>query len=110
MGSFREAMAHAFAVGPKRREQPRDLPPTLERAARGIVARGLESPAIMALASLAPLGFLGGQAMLAAWPIVQALVPGDDWREVALLLEERETPERFAALIEQLARETGSRA
>ncbi|HUT78284.1 MAG TPA: hypothetical protein VM285_11385 [Polyangia bacterium] len=104
MGSFKHALAHAFAVGPGPHVPAGELPAVLERVARGIVARGLETPAILALESLAPLGFLGGQAMLAVWPLVRAFVPGEDWRETAACLEERETLHRFAERIETLAR------
>ena len=109
MGSLREAMAHAFALEPEPRELADGLPPVIERAARAIASRGLETPAILALESLSPLGFLGGQAMIAAWPIVQAVVPGEDWLELASLLEDRRTLRRFAALIERIAREQRER-
>jgi hypothetical protein len=105
MGGFRDALAHAFAVTPEPRERAQKLTPALERAARAVVARGLETPAVLALESLAPLGFLGGQAMLAIWPLVQAVVPGDEWREVATRLEDREALARFARRIEDLARD-----
>jgi hypothetical protein len=104
MGSFKDALAHAFAVDPAPRERAEDLSPTLERAARGIVARGLETPALVALESLVPLGFLGGQLLIAAGPLVGAFFPGDDWREVAVALEDREALRRFAERIERLAR------
>jgi hypothetical protein len=104
MGSLKEVLAHAFAIGPGPAGGSPELPAVLERAAGGIVARGLETPAVVALESLAPLGFLGGQAMLAAGPLVSALFPGDDWHEAAVALEDRRILRRFAERIEQLAR------
>jgi hypothetical protein len=109
MGSLRQALAHAFAIGPEPGPPDGGLPAVLERAARGIAARGLEAPAILALESLAPLGFLGGQALIAGGPLLSAFLPAEDWRAAAAALEDREALHRFAGRIAELARAAGER-
>jgi len=65
--------------------------------------RGLETPAVLWLESLRPLSFLGAQAMHFLAPFVQAFVPADRFRRLAIVLEERGNMERLVRLIETAA-------
>ena len=79
---------------------PRDAPLTeadaalLTRIATLVVRRGLAVPASMALESLGPLAFLGGQALHALAPILDAACPADETARLAALLERREAAGR----------------
>ncbi len=67
----------------------------LDRFARLLADRGLATPAIFLVESLAPLGFLGSQLVHALTPIMGMVAPPDDIERLAGLLERRETPELF---------------
>ena len=78
------------ARGGRRQSPPRPE----ERLARGIVARGLATPAIFALESCKPLSFLGSQLLV----FVQPFYSAPDWIDV---LEDRERVERLICAIEE---------
>jgi uncharacterized protein (TIGR01319 family) len=72
----------------------------LQGLAQGIRQRGLSAPAIVTLACLAPVTFLGGQALRCLAPFLQ-LVGGDrDWDRFAQLLEVRGSVERLLSHLE----------
>jgi len=95
----RARVAHAFAL----REQSGELEERdrilLDRVARGLVDRGLASPAIFLVESLAPLSFLGSQLVHALAPVLEAVASPRDIEQLAHLLERRETP---SLLVERL--------
>jgi hypothetical protein len=99
----RAALAHAFAV-------PADAPLTeadaalLSRIAAAVARRGLAVPAIMALESLGPLAFLGGQALHALAPVLDAACPAEETTRLAAILERRGGPRALAAAIEAAER------
>jgi len=101
MSTFVETLKHAFAV--RRTEAPAALPAALERFARGVVERRMETPAIIFLESVVPLSFLGSQAMCAASPVARMLGAPGDFEEIAEALEDRGTVRRLALRIEELA-------
>ena len=103
MSALAQKLRHAFAVRPTRTLDGGRLPPALERLARAIVERGLETPAIIFLESIVPLSFLGSQVLHAAWPLVQMAAAGDDIQEVAEALEDRRTVRLLVDRIEELA-------
>lgn len=61
--------------------------------------RGLASPAIFLVESLAPLSFLGSQLVHALTPVLEAVASPRDIERLARLLERRETP---SLLVERL--------
>ena len=75
----------------------------LERVARGVVDRKMETPAIIFLETIRPLNFMTSQTMLAAWPLVKLAGGRDAYREVAESLEDRETLHRLVLRIEELS-------
>ena len=74
----------------------------LARLARGIAARGLTAPAVLALECLRPAAFLGGQAMRFLSPLVPLVASGEDWDRLAQLLEVRGSVERLLSHLEAL--------
>lgn len=103
MGRFWDEFKHAFSVAPDEADCA-ELPESLERLAREIVDRGLETPAVIALDAARPLNLLASQTMIAAWPIAQLLGEGARWHEIATALENRSTLDRLVKRIEQLSR------
>lgn len=97
---LRHSLSHAFATEPA-------LPPLssedvefMERVANALVKRGMGTPAIMCLESMAPMNFLGSQALHVLTPIIECAFDGTDLERLARLLERRETISRLIALIE----------
>ena len=108
MGRIIAELKHAFAVGPDPSGEP-PLPEALERLAVAVVARGMETPAIVFLDSLTPLSFLASQTMHALWPLVRTVARTEDFPAIAEALEDRRTVRVLVDRIEELAlsRETG---
>jgi hypothetical protein len=103
LGGVRARLRHAFAI-------PRDagvLSPDdlllLERTAEAVVRRGMAAPAVVFLESMAPMNFLGSQAVHFFTPLLEVVFLQRDVERVALLLERRDTLARLAALIETRA-------
>jgi hypothetical protein len=103
MTGFKDKLTHAFGIEPEYDVEHRGLPEVLERLAREVVSRGMETPAIIVLEAVVPLCFLGSQAMIAAWPLVSLASSSSDYREVADALEDRRTVRAMARRIEELA-------
>ena len=77
----------------------------LDRLATRVVELHMEVPAILALESGRPLGFLASQAMVFFEPIARALFRLPDYRRLAALVERRETVEKLLTKIEARADE-----
>jgi hypothetical protein len=103
LGGVRARLRDAFAI-------PRDADPLLpddllllERVAEAVVRRGMAAPAVVFLESMAPMNFLGSQAVHFFTPLLEVVFPHRDVERAALLLERRDTLARLAALIENRA-------
>ncbi len=92
---LRRDLAHAFALHREGDQLKAGDLALLDRFARLLADRGLATPAIFLVESLAPLGFLGSQLVHALTPIMGMVAPPDDIERLAGLLERRETPEIF---------------
>ncbi|MDD5560320.1 hypothetical protein [Candidatus Methylomirabilis sp.] len=100
-GRLSRGFAHAFALRwHESRLKAEDLA-LLDRFAGLLADRGLTTPAIFLVESLAPLGFLASQLVHAMTPIMGMVAPPDDIERLAHLLERGETPALF---IERLRR------
>jgi len=77
----------------------------LERLAARVVELRMEIPAILALESGRPLGFIASQAMVFFEPIARALFPLPGYQRLTALAERRETVEKLIAKIEARADE-----
>jgi hypothetical protein len=97
---IRAGLAHAFAV-PSGQEvvAPEDLA-LLDRVADAIHRRGMAAPTVMFLESMAPMNFLGSQALHFMNPIIDLALSANEVEQVARLLERRDTISRLTTLIE----------
>jgi hypothetical protein len=77
----------------------------VEKVAKAVVARRLESPAVFLLESVRPAQFIASQAMLFFAPIVQLAAPVGDWARVQRLLEERAGCDVLLSAIERYSNE-----
>ncbi len=101
-GRLRSGLAHAFALHGQPDQFDEDDLALLDRFARLLADRGLATPAIFFVESLAPLGFLGSQLVHALTPIMGILASRDDIEQLARLLERREAPAIFADRLRSL--------
>ena len=94
-----EKLSYAFSVDPgwELDQEDRDL---LENIAKKICNRGMSAPAIMALQSILPLGFLGSQAMIAFQPFAELFVPKENYERFTKILERREGVDLLISAIE----------
>lgn len=73
----------------------------IEKLAKGIVKRRLTAPAIMFLESIKPINYIGSQLLIFLEPVVLAIFPISQYREVAIILEERDSIEHIIKAIEK---------
>jgi hypothetical protein len=72
----------------------------IETIAKAIVVRRMTVPAILFLESSRPLSFLGSQFLYFLEPIVRTFIKGDQYRRVAVLMEDRDNVEKLMLAIE----------
>jgi hypothetical protein len=82
-------------------EEERDQ--TIEKWARKIVGKGLETPAILFLEMHKPLTFLASQGLLVGMPFLAPFLGVDIVHKYSKLLERRENVELLIRRIEELA-------
>ncbi|MBC8426422.1 hypothetical protein H8E07_20075 [bacterium] len=72
----------------------------LETLASRLKRAGLATSAILWLASIRPLSFLGSQALHVAAPLLDVLVSGEGATRLARILEDRANLDRFLSHLE----------
>ena len=77
----------------------------LDRLAARVVELRMDLPAILALESGRPLGFLASQAMVFFAPFARSIFRLPDYRRFATLIERRDTIEKLVTRIEMRADE-----
>ena len=77
----------------------------LDMLCRGIIRRGLTTPAIIGVEMGRPLNFLGSQTMHFFTPLISAFVPTESWSAVAEFLEHRGSVDWIRNRIEELENE-----
>jgi hypothetical protein len=77
----------------------------LDRMAREITRRRMETPAAFALEMHRPLAFLGSQALLVAMPFFAGLVGPENVLKFSRLMEDRQNIDRLLDRIEELVAE-----
>lgn len=94
-------LKHAFAVEERSGlvASPEEAQ-LVDRFARGVVRRGLATPAMLALDCSVNLNFLASQTMLFVEPIVQALFSGREYQVLMRFLERRGSIEYICRRIE----------
>lgn len=73
----------------------------LRRIAAGICQRRMAAPALLALESLRPLGFIGSQALVALRPFLETAVQPSDIQRLVAILERRSGIEELMKIIEE---------
>ncbi|MFN3476969.1 MAG: hypothetical protein ACK4Z6_05385, partial [Candidatus Methylomirabilales bacterium] len=73
----------------------------MEKITHQLVRRGMAQPAVLFLESLAPLNFLGSQALHALRPLLSVVCDPLELERMAAILEKRESIAFFINLIEQ---------
>lgn len=71
------------------------------KLAEGIVNRRLTAPAIMFLESIKPLNYISSQVMIFFEPVILSIFSIAQYREIAIILEERGAIERIIEMIEE---------
>ena len=74
-----------------------------DKLADWLVARSLETPAVLFLESVRPLSFVGSQAMHFFEPFARALFAVEDYDRIARLMERRSNLELLVRTIETAA-------
>lgn len=72
----------------------------ISKLAKGIVKRRMTAPAIMFLESIKPINYIGSQLLIFLEPVILAIFPISQYREVAVILEERDSIEHIIRAIE----------
>jgi hypothetical protein len=81
----------------------------IDKIASAVVARRMETPAILFLEMHKPLSFIASQGLVVSSPFVAPLVGIDNVQLAVKLLEDRENVERVIRRIEEKALEHGRR-
>ncbi len=76
----------------------------VERAARWVVEKGLQTPAVFLLEMHKPVAPLGSMMMLGAMPFVGPFVGFNVMERLSLFVEDRANVERLICRIEELSR------
>ena len=101
---WRQALRHAFALEESDETLPAEDRALLAKVADFVVKRGMTAPAILFLASLQPLSFIGSQAMVFFQPILTSFFSRKEYGHLARILERRESVDRLIELIEEADR------
>jgi len=97
---------HAFHVEAEDTIEPTDLQKeAIDALCRGIIRRGLTTPAMIGVEMGRPLNYIGSQTMHFFTPLIAAFVPTDRWKAVAEFLEHRGSIDWIRNRIEELESE-----
>jgi len=77
----------------------------MRKLAKGVVDRRMAVPAIMFLESIKPMNFLASQVMVFFEPVILSLFTVANYREISLVLEERDAVENIIKFIEEYENE-----
>ncbi len=79
----------------------------IDKIASAVIARRMETPAILFLEMHKPLSYIASQGLVVSSPFVAPLVGFDNVQRAVKLLEDRENVERLIRHIEEMAQEHG---
>ena len=99
-------LQHAFHVEDDGPIEPNETQKkALDKVCRGIIRRGLTTPAIIGVEMGRPMNYMGSQTMHFFTPLVAAFVPTKSWSAVAEFLEHRGSLDWIRNRIEELENE-----
>ena len=99
-------LKHAFHVEGDEPIEPNEIQKkALDKLCKGIIRRGLTTPAIIGVEMGRPLNFIGSQTMHFFTPLITAFVPTESWKAMAEFLEHRGSVDWIRNRIEELENE-----
>ena len=97
-------LKHAFAIESEAAFEPTEPERALvETLCAQVVARGLQTPAVLFLESVRPLNYLSSQALVFFSPLLSAIADPEACRKLAEFLERRGSVDYLCRRIEALA-------
>ncbi|HJN72244.1 MAG: hypothetical protein HOC93_01255 [Phycisphaerae bacterium] len=103
---MKKGWKHAFHVDDAEAINPTEQQKNaIDKLCKGIIRRGLTTPAIIGVEMGRPLNFVGSQTMHFFTPLIAAFVPTDSWKAVAEFLEHRGSIDWIRNRIEELENE-----
>ena len=108
--SLRSWLQHAFAVETKLGALSDSEQQVVDKICHEVVRRGMTTPAITFLEMARPLNYLGSQTMQFFMPVVSALPNSDEVQTFVNFLERRDAIDTLIDKIEQLDRNSSSKA
>ena len=103
---MKKGWKHAFYI-----DDPDSINPTetqkkaIDKLCRGIIRRGLTTPAIIGVEMGRPLNYIGSQTMHFFTPLIAAFLPTESWGAMAEFLEHRGSVDWIRNRIEELEQE-----
>jgi hypothetical protein len=103
---MKKGWKHAFHI-----DDPDSIIPTetqkkaIDKLCRGIIRRGLTTPAIIGVEMGRPLNYIGSQTMHFFTPLIAAFLPTESWGAMAEFLEHRGSVDWIRNRIEELEQE-----
>ncbi|MBC8202946.1 MAG: hypothetical protein H8E91_03870 [Planctomycetes bacterium] len=103
---MKKGWKHAFHVEDSESINPTEVQKNaIDKLCRGIIRRGLTTPAIIGVEMGRPLNYIGSQTMHFFTPLIAAFVPTDSWKAMAEFLEHRGSVDWIRNRIEELEQE-----
>lgn len=100
---IKSEFTHAFALQPESSPLSEEERALLEKAATLIVQRNMTTPALLFLESLGPLHFLSSQVAHGLKPFLELVCDPTEIERLAVLLERRDSVDKFIACIQERA-------
>ena len=98
---LKASFGYAFAVSPQQEAWRPEEIALMEKIAHQLVERGMAVPAVLFLDSVAPLNFIGSQALHALSPLLGLVCDPLELERMATILEKRESIAVLIEIIEQ---------
>jgi hypothetical protein len=103
---MKKGWKHAFHIDDSDSISPTEQQKkVIDKLCRGIIRRGLTTPAIIGVEMGRPLNFIGSQTMHFFTPLITAFVPTESWKAMAEFLEHRGSIDWIRNRIEELENE-----
>ena len=106
---MKKGWKHAFYIEDQDSINPTEVQKNaIDKLCRGIIRRGLVTPAIIGVEMGRPLNYIGSQTMHFFTPLITAFVPTESWNAMAEFLEHRGSVDWIRNRIEELENEIDS--
>lgn len=103
---MKKSWKHAFYIEDQGSINPTEAQKNaIDKLCRGIIRRGLVTPAIIGVEMGRPLNYIGSQTMHFFTPLIAAFLPTESWGAMAEFLEHRGSVDWIRNRIEELEQE-----